>query len=124
MAINSTGTILTDMPVYEPERLFTGRAKILLFNDGETVGRFAGARIILGEKGVVEADYAAILREAVYGTRYKKMLHTEAYIGLDEDFMVKANLLVPETYENTLYNWLLNFQYINKFYDDMYGRSG
>ena len=124
MAKNSTGTIVTDMPVFEPEKIgLPEGAKILLFNDGETVGRFAGARIILGEKGVVEADYATVLREAVYGTRYKKMLHTEAYIGLDEDFMVKANLLVPETYENTLYNWLLNFQYINKFYDDMYGRS-
>lgn len=124
MAKNSTGTILTDMPVFEPEKIGLPKgAKILLFNDGETVGRFAGARIILGEKGVVEADYAAILREAVYGTRYKKMLHTEAYIGLDEDFIVKANLLVPETYENTLYNWLLNFQYVNKFYDDMYARS-
>lgn len=124
MAKNSTGTILTDMPVFEPEKIgLPEGAKILLFNDGETVGRFAGARVILGEKGVVEADYAAILREAVYGTRYKKMLHTEAYIGLDEDFMVKANLLVPETYENTLYNWLLNFQYLNKFYDEMYERS-
>lgn len=124
MAKNSTGTILTDMPVYEPEKIgLPEGAKILLFNDGETVGRFAGARIILGEKGVVEADYAAILREAVYGTRHKNMLHTESYIGLDEDFMVKANLLVPETYENTLYNWLLNFQYINKFYDEMYEKS-
>lgn len=124
MAKNSTGTILTDMPVFEPEKIgLPEGAKILLFNDGETVGRFAGARVILGEKGVIEADYAAILREAAYGTRYKKMLHTEAYIGLNEDFMVKANLLVPETYENTLYNWLLNFQYVNKFYDDMYAKS-
>ncbi|HVI39200.1 MAG TPA: phosphoenolpyruvate carboxykinase (ATP), partial [Anaerovoracaceae bacterium] len=124
MAKNSTGTILTDMPVFEPEKIgLPEGAKILLFNDGETVGRFAGARIILGEKGVNEAEYAAILREAVYGTRYKNMLHTEAYIGLDEDFMVKANLLVPETYENTLYNWLLNFQYINRIYDEMYERS-
>lgn len=124
MAKNSPGTILTDMPVFEPEAIgLPEGARILLFNDGETVGRFAGARIILGEKGVVEAEYAAILREAVYGTRYKKMLHTEAYIGLDEDFMVKANLLVPESYENTLYNWLLNFQYLNRFYDEMYERS-
>jgi len=124
MAKASTGTIITDMPVFEPEKIgLPEGAMILLFNDGETVGRFAGARVILGEKGVVEAEYTGILREAVYGTRYKKMLHTEAYIGLDEDFMVKANLLIPETYENTLYNWLLNFQYLNKFYDDMYARS-
>lgn len=124
MAKNATGTIVTDMPVYEPEKVGLPKgANILLFNDGETVGRFAGARVILGEKGVVEADVAKVLREAVYNTRYKNMLHTQAYIGLDEDFIIKANLLVPETYENTMYNWLLNFQYINDIYDNMYERS-
>lgn len=124
LAQEAQGTITTDMPVYKPTEIgLPDGAQILLFNDGETVGRFAGARIILGEKGIVEADFAAVLREAAYLTRYKKMYHTEAYIGLDEDFMVKANLLIPETYENTMYNWLLNFQYLNKFYDDMYSKS-
>ena len=124
LAKASTGTIALDLPVYKPETSgLPEDAQILLFNDGETVGRFAGARVILGEKGVVEADIAAILREAVYGTRYKKMLRTQAYIGLDEDFMVRANLMVPETYENTLYNWLLNFQYINPKYFEMYSKS-
>jgi phosphoenolpyruvate carboxykinase (ATP) len=123
-AIKSQGTIVTDMPVFEPEKVGLPKgAKTLLFNDGETVGRFAGARIILGEVGVSEPDFAGILREAVYLTRYKKMYHTEAYIGLDKDFIVKANLLIPETYENTVYNWLLNFQYINDFYDEMYKKS-
>ena len=66
MAQQAPGTITLDMPVYKPEEIgLPEDAKILLFNDGETVGRFAGARVILGEKGVVEADYAAILREAV-----------------------------------------------------------
>lgn len=124
MAKSSAGTIELDMPVFQPESVGLPKgAKILLFNDGETVGRFAGSRVISGEKDVVEDDYAAILREAVYGIRYKKMLHTEAYIGLDFDFMVKANLLIPETYENTLYNWLLNFQYRNDHYDNMYLNS-
>lgn len=124
MAKNAAGTIVTDMLVYEPEQIgLPSQARVLLFNDGETVGRFAGARIILGEKDVVEADIAAILREAVYFTRYKTMYHTQAYIGLDEDFMVKANLLIPETYENTMYNWLLNFQYLNETYDKMFEGS-
>lgn len=124
MAKKSTGTIVTDMPVFEPEKIgLPEDAKVLLFNDGETVGRFAGARIILGEKDVIESEYTGLLREAVYGTRYKNMIHTESYIGLDQDFIVKANLLAPETYENTIYNWLLNFQYINKFYDEMYENS-
>lgn len=123
-AIKSQGTIVTDMPVFEPEKVGLPKgAKTLLFNDGETVGRFAGARIILGEAGVSETYFAGILRETVYLTRYKKMYHTEAYIGLDKDFIVKANLLIPETYENTVYNWLLNFQYMNDFYDEMYKKS-
>jgi phosphoenolpyruvate carboxykinase (ATP) len=124
MARTAIGTIETDMPIHEPEKIgLPEGAKILLFNDGETVGRFAGARVILGEVGVDEAEIAKVLREAAYNTRYKKMYHTESYIGLDEDFMVRAHLLIPETYENTLVNWLLNFQYKNAEYNDMYKAS-
>jgi len=124
MAKATTGTIVTDMPVFEPEKIGLPKdAKVLLFNDGETVGRFAGARVILGEEGVDEGKIAKVLREAAYISRYKKMYHAESYIGLDEDFIVKAHLLVPEKYENTLYNWLLNFQYLNPFYDEMYKKS-
>lgn len=124
MAKKATGTVVTDMPVYKPEDVGLPKgAKILLFNDGETVGRFAGARVILGEKGVDEADIAKVLREAAYNTRYKAMHHTQTYIGLDEDFIIKAHLLIPETYENTMLNWLLNFQYINEEYNKMYKKS-
>ncbi|MDR0886542.1 MAG: phosphoenolpyruvate carboxykinase (ATP) [Clostridiales Family XIII bacterium] len=124
LAKAATGTIELDLPVYKPEEIgLPDDANILLFNDGETVGRFAGARVILGEKGVSEADIAKVLRDAVYHSRYKKMYHTESYIGLDKDFIIKANLLIPETYENTMYNWLLNFQYINDKYNEMYADS-
>jgi phosphoenolpyruvate carboxykinase (ATP) len=120
MAKASTGTVETDMPVYKPEEIgLPEESNVLLMNDGETVGRFAGARVILGEEGVDENEISKVLREAAYNTRYKKMYHTEAYIGLDKDFIVKAHLLIPETYENTMYNWLLNFQYINDFYNEM-----
>lgn len=124
MAKQNIGTIVTDMPVYRPESIGLPKdATILLCNDGTTVGRFAGARVILGETGVDEIEIAKVLREAVYNTKYKKMYHTESYIGLDKDFIIKANLLIPEKYENTLYNWLLNFQYVNEFYDDMFAKS-
>jgi phosphoenolpyruvate carboxykinase (ATP) len=124
LAAASAGTVETDMPIYKPEEIgLPEGANILLFNDGETVGRFAGARVILGEVGVEEGEMAKVLREAAFNTRYKKMYHTQAYIGLDPDFIIKANLLIPETYENTLLNWLLNFQYINGVYDDMYAKS-
>ena len=51
------------------------------------------------------------------------MYHAEAYVGLDKDFMLKAHLLVPEGYENTLYTWLLNFQIANEEYTEMYKDS-
>ena len=124
MAKNTTGTVETDMPIFKPEESgLPEGAKILLFNDGEIVGRFAGARVILGEKGISEGELAEVLREAAYNTRYKTMYHVQSYIGLDEDFMVRANLLIPETYENTMLNWLLNFQYRNEKYDEMYAKS-
>lgn len=124
MAYHSQGTVVIDQEVFQPDKIGLDEgAKILMFNDGETTGRFAGARVILGEVGVSEPKFAAILREAVYGIRYRKMYHGEAYIGLDPDFMVKAHLLVPENFENILYNWLLNFQYMTDEYNQMYGES-
>ena len=99
------------------------RTRVLLFNDGEIVGRFAKARRILGEEDVNETEINKVIREAVYNTRYKKMYHTEVYIGLDPDFMVKAHMLIPENHENIMYNWMLNFQAINEEYNKMYANS-
>lgn len=124
LAKNSPGTIITDMEVYEPEKIgLNPGTKVLLFNDGETTGRFAGGRKILGEKGVDEKEYAGLVREAVYGTRFRTLYHAQVYIGLNEDFMVRAHLLIPEGHENVLYNWMLNFQYINQDYIRMYNDS-
>ncbi|HNQ70665.1 MULTISPECIES: phosphoenolpyruvate carboxykinase (ATP) [Mesotoga] len=124
LAKNSAGTIVTDLPVYKPEKAgLESDSKVLLFNDGAVTGRCASARRIVGEPGVNETEYGAKLREAVYNTRNRKMYHAQAYIGLDRDFMVKAHLLVPETHENLIYNWLLNFQPINEFYNEMYESS-
>lgn len=124
LAKNSPGTVITDMPVYNPEEIGLDEdTKILLFNDGAVTGRCAAARRIIGEVDVDTAKYAEIIRDAGYKTRYRKLYHAQAYIGLDRDFMVKAHLLVPEGHENILYNWLLNFQYINEKYINMYKNS-
>lgn len=125
LARQSPGTIeLTGMPVYKPESSgLPADAKVLLFNDGAVYGRCAAARRIVGEPGVDLKDYSAKLREAVYQTRFRKMYHAQTLIGLDEDFMVRAHLLVPEDHENILLNWMLNFQYINDSYRERYGRS-
>ena len=125
LARQSPGTVeLTGMPVYRPEgQGLPPRSNVLLINDGAVVGRCAAARRILGEPGVSMAEFAPILREAVYGSRFRTCYTAEAYIGLEQDFMVKAHLLVPRNYENLIYNWMLNFQYLNKTYRDMYGES-
>lgn len=125
LARRSPGTIeLTGMPLYKPEEQgLPANGNVLLMNDGAVVGRCAAARRILGEPGVTMAAYAPIIREAIYGTRFRTMYAAEAIIGLNEDFTVKAHLLMPEKHENMLYNWMINFQTLTKEYEAMYGRS-
>lgn len=124
LAKNSPGTIVTDMPVFEgPKVGLPEDAKVLLFNDGAVTGRYAAARRIKGEPGVDDTKLDKVVMDAVYKTRFKKLYHASAYIGLDPEFMVKAHLLIPEGEENLMYNWLLNFQYINEEYAKMYEGS-
>lgn len=125
LALNSPGTVeLTGMPVFEPEKLgLPAGSNQLLFNDGTVVGRCSAARKIVGEPGCDMAYLSPIIREAVYGTRDKLMYKTEVVVGLEEDFMIKAHLLIPEGFENVMYSWMLNFQYINEQYSKMYKDS-
>ncbi|MDD5018446.1 MAG: phosphoenolpyruvate carboxykinase (ATP) [Eubacteriales bacterium] len=124
LAAESPGAIITDIPVFEPEKIgLAADSKVLLFNDGAVKGRCAAARRIIGEPGIDQEEYAMKIRDAIYDTRYNTMYHAEAYVGLDKDFMVKAHLLIPEGEENIMYSWLLNFQYINEYYYNMYKDS-
>lgn len=125
LAKNSPGTIeLTGMPIYEPEKIGLPKgANQLLFNDGAVVGRCAAARKIVGDPDCDLQILLPVIREAIYRTRDRLMYRTEALIGLDKDFMVKAHLLIPEGFENILYSWMLNFQYINEVYADLYAGS-
>ena len=125
LARTSPGTVeLTGMPVYRPEgQGLPSGSNVLLMNDGSVVGRCAAARKIVGEPGVNMGELAPVLREAVYGSRFRTFYAAEAYIGLEKDFMVKAHLLAPKNHENLVYNWMLNFQYLNKTYIDMYRES-
>ena len=121
LARTSPGTVeLTGMPVYRPEgQGLPSGSNVLLMNDGAEVGRCAAARKNVGEPGVNMGELAPLLREAVYGSRFRTFYSAEAYIGLEKDFMVKAHLLAPKNHENLVYNWMLNFQYLNKTYMDM-----
>lgn len=124
LAHDSTGTIVTDMPVHRPEELgLTSDAKVLVFNDGSTTGRFAGARVIIGEPNVNLGEFSSIAREACYQSRYKRLYHAQCLIGLHPDFMVRAHLLIPENHENIMYSWLLNFQFLSMQYMKMYNQS-
>ncbi len=124
LAKNSSGTIVTDMPIYKSEEVgLPADSKVLLFNDGAVTGRYAAARRIKGEPGVDDTKLDKVVMDAIYKTRFKKLYHATAYIGLDPEFMVKAHLLIPEGDEVIMYNWLLNFQYINDTYAKMYEGS-
>ncbi len=124
LALKCPGTIVTDQPIIEPEyHGLPNDAKVLVFNDGEVTGRCAQARRIAGTPKADSKTLPIILREAVYKSRFRKMYHAEGTIGLHEDFMVKANLLVPEGFENNLLSWMLNFQHFNEKYLSMYKRS-
>ncbi len=125
LAKNSPGTIeLTGMPVYKPsEQELPQDANVLLFNDGAIVGRTAAARRIVGYPGVKTADLCKIVREAIFNMRNKKLYQADAFVGLDLDFMTHAHLIVPQGYENNLYNWMINFQYENEKYKALYKQS-
>lgn len=124
LAKNSPGTVITDMPVYKGEEFgLPADAKVLLFNDGSITGRCSAARKIAGTPDVDCEDLDKKVMDAIYDTRWGKMYHAEAYIGLDKEFMVKAHLLLPEGEENILYSWLLNFQYLTDEYNKMYEES-
>ncbi len=124
LACQSPGTVITDLSVFCPEKLgLEPEAKILLFNNGEVTGRCVAARRIVGEPEVKLDEFNAILRDAVYKSRHKKMYHVESYTGLHPDFMVKNHLLIPEGHENIMYSWMLNFQHLNQEYNTMYAMS-
>lgn len=121
LACNTPGTIVTDLLVERPEEVgLESGSKVVLFNDGAVTGRTAAARRIAGEPGVDVPKICGEIRDAIYAARKKKLYHAKAYIGLDKDFMVRANLLIPEGHETLMYNWLLNFQYITDEYTRMY----
>jgi len=122
LAKNAPGTIVTDLPVFKSTELgLPDDAKVLIFNDGIITGRQAKARRLINKENFTK--YTEVLREVIFNSRKKKMYHAIAYVGLHEDFMVKAHLLIPEGYENTMYSWMLNFQDPNFTSNRMYANS-
>ncbi len=122
LAKNSSGAIVSDLEVYKATELgLPSDAKVLIYNDGTITGRQAKVRQLIDSDNT--DHYSRVLRDSIYNSRNKKMYHAVAYVGLHEDFMVKAHLLIPEGYENTMYSWMLNFQNQNMEMDRLYKDS-
>lgn len=124
LAKAASGTIVTDLPIFEPEiHGFPEESKVLVFNDGEVVGRTSAARKIIGQPGVDTAYFSRLVREAVFDISQKKVYTTSVYVGLDTEFMLKSHLLLPAAYANTILNYLLNFQRETATYHVLYEQS-
>ena len=124
LAKESPKTIVTDQPIKHTSELgLPKNAVMLVDNHGRVVGRTAAARRILGRPGVDNAELEAVLREAVYQGEARQFYQAQAIVGLDEEFMLKAHLMVPQGYELNLLSYLLNFQILNAEYAKRYATS-
>ncbi len=122
LAKNAEGTIVTSQNVANAKELgLPEDAKVLLFNDGAITGRQAKLRNLVDKNN--EEKFSSLLRDVEFLTNKKTMYHAQVVVGLDKEFMVKAHLLVPKGYENTLYNWILNFQFATKEVLEVYKDS-
>lgn len=121
LAKKSPSTIVLDMPVTYPEKLhLPDEAKILVHNGGAVTGRTAKARRILGRNLQEDQQILPKIREAIYQASLKPYYASEALVGLDEDFMVRAHLMLPKEEVANLYSWLLNFQAFTEVYYQRY----
>ncbi len=124
LAKKSPKTIVTDQPIKHTSELGLPKDAVMLVdNHGRVVGRTAAARRILGRPGVDNAELKAVLREAVYQGEARQFYQAQAIVGLDEEFMLKAHLMVPQGYELNLLSYLLNFQILNAEYAKRYATS-
>ncbi|XJS10064.1 phosphoenolpyruvate carboxykinase (ATP) [Aerococcaceae bacterium WGS1372] len=124
LAASLPQTIVLDANVKHAKELGLNEdAKMLLVNDGATVGRTAKARRIVGFNPEEDKKLMPIVREAIYDASLRPFIKGQAFVGLDEDFMIKAHITMPEKEANNLYSWLMNFQIVNESYNKMYRQS-
>lgn len=115
LASVAAGTVVLDMPVIHTKELgLPSYARVLLTNSGAVVGRTAKARRIYGRDCQEDEHLLFLVRSAVYQAHQRTFYKADAVVGLDEDFMVCAHLMVPQEEINNLYSWLLNFQILDE----------
>lgn len=98
-------------------------AHVLAVTDGKVVGRTAKARRILGNNPKEDAAIMPLIRDAVFQASFKPFIKGTAVVGLDEDFMVRAHIMMPKEQINNLYSWMLNFQIYNDVYRQRFEQS-
>ncbi len=124
MALEAPNTIVLDADVMHAQELgLPAGAKQLLTQDGRVFGRTAQARRNYGEKPEEDDKLLGIVRDAIFAGSHQPFLKSSAYVGLDQDFMVKAHITMPASQSNNLYSWLMNFQITNDTYDKLYAES-
>lgn len=117
LASQAPTTVILDMEVAHAGELGLPKdAKVLLANGGAVVGRTAKARRIFGQKPEEDDKLLPIVRDAIFNARHRTFYRADAVVGLDEAFMLRAHLMVPEDDINNLYSWLINFQILNDDY--------
>lgn len=124
LASTAPNTILLDQKITHAKELgLEEDCRVLLANGGAVVGRTAKARRIYGENTQEDQKIAKLLREAIYQGSFKPFLTGHAVVGLDQQFMVSAHIMMPETESNNLYSWLLNFQILDEHYQRLLEQS-
>ncbi|SDB33406.1 phosphoenolpyruvate carboxykinase (ATP) [Streptococcus henryi] len=124
LAYNAPNTIVLDMAVAHANDLgLPEDARVLLSNSGAIVGRTAKARRIYGKDKAEDAKLLPIVRDAIFNSRHRQFLKADAVVGLDEDFMLRAHLMLPEDDVNNLYSWLMNFQILDETFKGRLSQS-
>lgn len=124
LAHDAPFTVVLDQEVAHAQELgLPTDAKILLDNGSSIVGRTARARRIFGKDSDEDKKLLKVAMDAVYEGSFQSFIQGEAIVGLDEEFMVRANLMVPAEYPSNLYSWLVNFQIMDEEYRERYQKS-
>ena len=124
LASVAAGTVVLDMPVIHTKELgLPSYARVLLTNSGAVVGRTAKARRIYGRDSQEDETLLFLVRSAIYQAHLRDFYKADAVVGLDEDFMVCAHLMVPKEEINNLYSWLLNFQILDEEFKNRLRKS-
>lgn len=124
LAASAPNTIILDQKIVKAKALGLAEdTRVLVANGGAVVGRTAKARRVWGQDPEEDKRIAAILREELYQSSFFPFISGKAVVGLDQQFMMQANIMMPQSESNNLYSWLLNFQILNDDYLNLLEKS-